>query len=57
MKLRTPAAVRLSALAAVVWLAHAAIAEGAEAAPVCPRPQPGGVVDEPEDLRSENGVL
>src|SRR5579871_4861413 len=31
---------------------------GAEpAAEVCPRPQPGGVIAEPEDLRSENGVL
>src|SRR5271154_5254035 len=24
---------------------------------VCPRPQPGSVVEEPEDLRSHNGVL
>jgi FtsP/CotA-like multicopper oxidase with cupredoxin domain len=31
---------------------------GAEPAPrICSRPQPGTVVDEPEDLRSENGVL
>ena len=24
---------------------------------VCPRPQPGSMVEEPEDLRSHNGVL
>jgi FtsP/CotA-like multicopper oxidase with cupredoxin domain len=24
---------------------------------ICPRPEPGGVVKEPEDLRSQNGVL
>src|ERR1700728_1189627 len=23
----------------------------------CPRPEPGGVVEEPQDLRSQNGVL
>ena len=24
---------------------------------VCPRPEPGSIVEEPEDLRSQNGVL
>jgi FtsP/CotA-like multicopper oxidase with cupredoxin domain len=29
----------------------------ARAESVCPRPEPGSVVEEPEDLRSQNGVL
>ncbi len=29
----------------------------AQAATPCPRPQPGSIVEEPEDLRSEHGVL
>ncbi|HXP65791.1 MAG TPA: multicopper oxidase domain-containing protein [Steroidobacteraceae bacterium] len=58
MQLHLPAAIRLSLLAAAVWLGHAADAIGAEAArEVCPRPPAGGMVEEPEDLRSENGVL
>ena len=63
MHINLPAAVRISVLAAVLWLGHAASAAGAEAAvpapepDVCPRPHAGGVLDEPEDLRSVNGVL
>src|SRR5271156_2484081 len=29
----------------------------ARAESVCPRPEPGSIVEEPEDLRSQNGVL
>src|ERR1700761_7162408 len=47
----------LSALAATLWLNQARALEVQPAAEICPRPSPGGLVEEPEDLRSENGVL
>jgi FtsP/CotA-like multicopper oxidase with cupredoxin domain len=51
-------AIRLSLLAALMWVGQTAMAAAPEAAAeVCPRPAAGGVVEEPEDLRSENGVL
>jgi FtsP/CotA-like multicopper oxidase with cupredoxin domain len=53
-----PAAFRASLWVAVIGLSHVTGAVGHEAArDICPRPMAGGVVDEPEDLRSENGVL
>ena len=36
-------------------LVHGLLPSGAESA--CPRPELGSVVEEPEDLRSQNGVL
>jgi FtsP/CotA-like multicopper oxidase with cupredoxin domain len=41
--------------AAVVLLSLAPWSARAES--VCPRPEPGSIVEEPEDLRSQNGVL
>jgi FtsP/CotA-like multicopper oxidase with cupredoxin domain len=41
--------------AAVVLLSLAPWCARAES--VCPRPEPGSIVEEPEDLRSQNGVL
>src|ERR1700732_587313 len=44
-----------SVWAAVALLCLAPWSRGAES--VCPRPEVGSVVEEPEDLRSQNGVL
>jgi FtsP/CotA-like multicopper oxidase with cupredoxin domain len=50
-------------LCAVLCLGSAAFADAAQlhgqtqARQLCPRPQPGSVVDEPADLRSRDGVL
>src|SRR6202044_2774953 len=44
-----------SVWAAVVLLCLAPWCVRAES--VCPRPEPGSLVEEPEDLRSQNGVL
>ena len=41
--------------AAVVLLSLAPWSARAES--VCPRPEPGSIIEEPEDLRSQNGVL
>src|ERR1700744_2003687 len=43
-------------LAAVLLRSTAAVAQQ-QRDDLCPRPQPGSVVAEPEDLRSRNGVL
>ena len=43
--------------AAAVALFLAAWPQIASAQSPCPRPQPGSVVEEPQDLRSQNGVL
>jgi FtsP/CotA-like multicopper oxidase with cupredoxin domain len=43
-----------------VWAAVALLCLApwsARAESVCPRPEPGSIVEEPEDLRSQNGVL
>lgn len=48
---------RPCALALLAWASLGSIALAGETADICPRPAPGGVVDEPEDLHSENGVL
>src|ERR1700730_3744351 len=42
-------------VASVGW--GGAVSAGEAAHEFCPRPAPGSVVEEPEDLRSENGVL
>jgi FtsP/CotA-like multicopper oxidase with cupredoxin domain len=45
---------------ACLWFAQSPAATYAQSVPapeVCPRPVPGGSVNEPEDLRSRNGVL
>ena len=58
MQLNLPVVFCSSLLAAVLWLGFGSSAVAAEAArDICPRPPVGGIVDEPEDLRSENGVL
>jgi hypothetical protein len=46
---------KLSLWAIVVVLYLAPLCVRAES--VCPRPEPGSKVEEPEDLRSQNGVL
>lgn len=46
---------KLSVWAIVVVLCLAPLC--AHAKSVCPRPEPGSMVEEPEDLRSQNGVL
>jgi FtsP/CotA-like multicopper oxidase with cupredoxin domain len=46
---------KLSVWAIVVVLCLAPFCAHAES--VCPRPEPGSMVQEPEDLRSQNGVL
>src|SRR5271156_34934 len=43
-----------------VWAAVALLCLApwsARAESVCPRPEPGSIVEEPEDLRGQNGVL
>ncbi|HEV7356826.1 MAG TPA: multicopper oxidase domain-containing protein [Steroidobacteraceae bacterium] len=64
MGLTSPVAIRSSLLAALIGVGQSATvvaheaAVGHEATPeICPRPAAGAVVEEPEDLRSENGVL
>jgi FtsP/CotA-like multicopper oxidase with cupredoxin domain len=52
--------VRLLGLASLsVWLGASCVTLRAQEAPrdPCPRPAPGSAVPEPEDLRSQNGVL
>ncbi len=46
---------KFSQWAIVVVLCLAPLCVQAEK--VCPRPEPGSKVEEPEDLRSQNGVL
>src|SRR5271168_3642926 len=46
---------KISVWATVVVLCLAPLCARAES--VCPRPEPGSKVEEPEDLRSQNGVL
>src|SRR5580698_4759958 len=58
MQLNLPAVIRLSFLATVLWLGHGSSAVADQTTrEFCPRPAAAGVVEEPEDLRSENGVL
>ncbi len=58
MGLISPVAIRSSLLAALIGVGHSAMAVALEApTEICPRPAAGAVVEEPEDLRSENGVL
>ena len=55
-----PSAVRARVVAATILLGQVGVGHAAAhgAAPeTCPRPAAGAVVEEPEDLRSENGVL
>jgi FtsP/CotA-like multicopper oxidase with cupredoxin domain len=44
-------------VAALCFIAQTAASAQREALEICPRPAAGSTVSEPEDLRSENGVL
>src|ERR1700683_1727544 len=47
---------RLAAFLAVLCFPFTALGQGAEK-DICPRPRVGSILPQPEDLRSENGVL
>jgi FtsP/CotA-like multicopper oxidase with cupredoxin domain len=47
----------LSLLLLSAWTGSAGALHAREAPEFCPRPAPGSVVEEPQDLRSESGVL